>query len=110
APAPGGNGLLGPEFAILDTTTLTARTNFVHELLYATPVTDGIDINIHVLPADPDDLTLWLGRYLLHDTMSSDLEVAVYNAITDPRAGDMTRRKKLALFLTSLSPEFQIQR
>jgi uncharacterized protein (DUF1800 family) len=111
APAPGGNGLLGPEFAILDTATVAARANFVHELLYSTsPATAGIVIDLNVLPADPNDMTLWLGRYLLHDTMSSDLQLAVYNAITDPRAGDMTRRKKLALFLTSLSPEFQIQR
>jgi uncharacterized protein (DUF1800 family) len=111
APAPNANGLMGPEFAILDTATVTARANFVHELLYATSAaTAGILIDLNVLPADPNDLVLWLSRYLLHDTMSSELQVAVYNAITDPRAGDMTRRKKLAVYLTTLSPEFQIQR
>ncbi|MCY1021280.1 DUF1800 domain-containing protein [Pyxidicoccus sp. MSG2] len=110
-PAPGGNGLLGPEFAILDTATVTARANFVHELLYATATaTAGVLIDLSALPTDPNDQVLWLDRYLLHDTMSSDLQLAVYNAVTDPRAGDLTRRKKLALFLTSLSPEFQIQR
>lgn len=111
APAPGGNGLLGPEFAILDTATVAARANYVHELLYATsPATAGIIFNYDLLPSDPNDLVVWLSRYLLHDTMSADLQLAVYNAITDPRAGDMTRRKKLAFFLTTLSPEFQIQR
>jgi uncharacterized protein (DUF1800 family) len=110
-PAPGGNGLLGPEFAILDTATVTARANFVHELLYAnSPATAGVLIDLSAIPTDPNDQVLWLGRYLLHDTMSSDLQLAVYNATTDPRAGDLTRRKKLALYLTSLSPEFQIQR
>lgn len=111
APAPGGNGLLGPEFAILDTATVTARANFVHELLYATaPANAGVLIDLSILPTDPNDLVLWMDRYLLHDTMSSDLQLAIYTAVTDPRAGDLTRRKKLATFLTSLSPEFQIQR
>ena len=111
APAPGANGLLGPEFAILDTATVTARANFVHELLYAAaPANAGILIDLSVLPTDPNDSVLWLNRYLLHGTMSSDLQLTVYNAMTDPRAGDLNRRKKLALFLTSLSPEFQIQR
>ncbi|QSQ24400.1 DUF1800 family protein [Pyxidicoccus parkwayensis] len=111
APAPGANGLLGPEFAIFDTATVTARANFVHELFYAAgPANAGVIIDLSTLPTDPNDLVLWLDRYLLHGTMSSDLQLAVYNAITDPRAGDLTRRKKLSLFLTSLSPEFQIQR
>ncbi|MFY0580077.1 hypothetical protein ACN28S_42745 [Cystobacter fuscus] len=110
APAPGGNGLLGPEFAILDTATATARANFVHDLLFSsTAATNGILLDYSALPADPSDLVYWLGRYWLHDAMSSNLQLAVYNAIVDPRAGS-TRRQKLAIYLTSLSPEFQIQR
>ncbi|ATB42291.1 hypothetical protein CYFUS_007769 [Cystobacter fuscus] len=110
APAPGGNGLLGPEFAILDTATATARANFVHDLLFSsTAATNGIVLDLTPLPADPSDLVYWLGRYWLHDAASSNLQLAVYKAITDPRAGS-TRRQKLAIYLTSLSPEFQIQR
>ncbi|HEX8538177.1 MAG TPA: DUF1800 family protein, partial [Cystobacter sp.] len=110
APAPGGNGLVGPEFAILDTATATARANFVHDLLFSsTAATNGILLDLTLVPAAPNDLMGWLGRYWLHGAMSSNLQLAVYNAITDPRAGT-TRRQKLALYLTSLSPEFQIQR
>ncbi|ATB49424.1 DUF1800 domain-containing protein [Corallococcus macrosporus] len=111
APAPGGNGLLGPEFAILDTATVTARANFVHELLYAnTPANAGVMVDVSVLPADASALVVWLGRYWLHASMSSSLQTLVHGAITDARAGDSTRQRKLAVYLTSLSPEFQIQR
>ncbi len=111
APAPDGNGLLGPEFAILDTATVAARANFVHELLYSTtPANAGVLVNVSALPADTNDLVVWLGRYWLHHTMSSELQLTVFNAITDSRAGDSTRRRKLAVYLTSLSPEFQVQR
>ncbi|WNG19852.1 DUF1800 family protein [Cystobacter fuscus] len=110
APAPGGNGLLGPEFAILDTATATARANFVHDLLFSsTAATNGILINYSPLPADPSDLVYWLGRYWLHEAMSSNLQLTVYNGIMDPRVGS-SLRQKLAIYLTLLSPEFQIQR
>lgn len=111
APAPGANGLLGPEFAILDTATVAARANVAHELLYASaPATAGILIDLTVVPSDPNDMVIWLGRYWLHDTMSSSLQLAIYGAITDTRASTSSQKKKLALYLTSLSPEFQIQR
>ncbi|QRN97051.1 DUF1800 domain-containing protein [Archangium violaceum] len=111
APAPGGSGLLGPEFAILDTATVAARANVVHELLFSTaPATAGVIVNLDTLPSDPNDLVLWLSRYWLHDTMSSELQLAIYGAITDTRASTVAQKKKLAVYLTSLSPEFQIQR
>jgi uncharacterized protein (DUF1800 family) len=111
APAPGGNGLLGPEFAILDTATVTARANFVHELLFATtPATAGVLIDLNVVPNAPTDMVLWLGRYWLHDAMSPALQSRLQSALTDPRAGVTLQQKKLAVYLTSLSPEFQIQR
>jgi len=111
APAPGASGLLGPEFAILDTATVTARATFVHELLYSgTAANAGVLIDLNAIPTAPTDLVTWLKRYLLHDTMSADLQLVLRNALADSRAGDATRKKKLALYLTTLSPEFQIQR
>ena len=111
APAPGTLGLLGPEFAILDTATITARANFIHELLFAAaPANAGVVIDLNVVPAPPTDLVTWLDRYLLHDTMSPDLQLILQNSLADSRAGDALRKKKLALYLTTLSPEFQIQR
>ncbi|AKF86217.1 hypothetical protein MFUL124B02_23380 [Myxococcus fulvus 124B02] len=111
APAPGGGGLLGPEFAILDTATVTARANVTHDLLFrATTATRGVLVDLDILPSASADLVQWLDRYWLHGTMSEDLHDVVLNAISHPDAGDLTRRKRLAVYLTSLSPEFQIQR
>ncbi|RKH43274.1 DUF1800 domain-containing protein [Corallococcus sicarius] len=108
APAPDTDGLLGPEFAILDTATITARANFVHELLYTNPAAITVDYNL--LPSDNAALVAWLGRYWLHGTMAPALEQRLLTALADPDAGVVLRKKKLALYLTSLSPSFQVQR
>lgn len=56
------------------------------------------------------------GRYFLHDAMSSNLQLAVYQAISDhdtqfgTSASKISRKKKLAVYLTALSPELSIQR
>ncbi|NTX06896.1 DUF1800 family protein [Myxococcus sp. CA040A] len=111
APAPGGGGLLGPEFAILDTATVTARANVTHDLLFAAATANaGVLIDLDILPVNSSDTVQWLNRYFLHGTMSPELRDIVLNAISHPDAGDTLRRKKLAVYLTSLAPEFQIQR
>jgi uncharacterized protein (DUF1800 family) len=109
-PLPGGNGLVGPEFGVLDTATATARANFVYELVYSNLSSAGIVIDLTTLPVDPNDLVAWLGRYWIHGEMSSELSTALLQAMKDPRAGNNTRKQQLAIYLTSLSPEFQIQR
>ncbi|ATB37925.1 hypothetical protein CYFUS_003350 [Cystobacter fuscus] len=109
-PAPGGNGLLGPEFGILDSATATARANFVYDLIYNNLSSAGIVIDFTSLPVNPDGLVAWLGRYWIHGEMSSELSTALLQAMNDPRAGGNTRKQQLAIYLTSLSPEFQIQR
>ncbi|NTX54778.1 DUF1800 domain-containing protein, partial [Myxococcus sp. CA039A] len=107
----GGGGLLGPEFAILDTATVTARANVTHDLLFAAATANaGVLIDLDILPVNSSDTVQWLNRYFLHGTMSPELRDIVLNAISHPDAGDTLRRKKLAVYLTSLAPEFQIQR
>ncbi|SEM66303.1 Uncharacterized conserved protein, DUF1800 family [Stigmatella aurantiaca] len=111
AAAPGGMGLLGPEFAILDTATATARANVMYDMLFASSTASaGVLLDVSTLPTEPSDLVYTLGRYWIHDAMSWSLQVAVYNAITDTRAGNTLRKQRLAVYLTSLSPEYQIQR
>ncbi|MCY1041505.1 DUF1800 family protein [Corallococcus sp. bb12-1] len=111
APAPGTDGLLGPEFAILDTATVTARANFVHEFLYSNmAVNSGITVDYNLVPSDATALVDWLGQYWLHGTMDPALRTRLLSALADPNAGTVLRRKKLALYLTSLSPSFQVQR
>ncbi|RYZ41860.1 MAG: DUF1800 family protein [Myxococcaceae bacterium] len=111
APAPDTDGLLGPEFAILDTATVTARANFVHEFLYSNMAASaGITVDYNLVPSDPTLLVDWLGQYWLHGTMDPALRTRLLSALADPDAGTVQRKKKLALYLTSLSPSFQVQR
>ncbi|RKG88799.1 DUF1800 domain-containing protein [Corallococcus terminator] len=111
APAPDTDGLLGPEFAILDTATVTARANFVHEFLYSgMAANSGITVDYNLVPSDATALVDWLGQYWLHGTMDPALRTRLLSALADPNAGPVLRRKKLALYLTSLSPSFQVQR
>ncbi|WP_426746248.1 DUF1800 family protein [Myxococcus faecalis] len=111
APAPGGGGLLGPEFAILDTATITARANVTHDLLFrSSTATKGVLVDLTVLPATPNALVQWLNRYWLHGTMSPTLQGVLASALSEVDDVDPTRRRQLAVYLTALSPQFQIQR
>lgn len=109
--APGGSGLLGPEFSILTTATVATRANFVNSLLFGTSYANaGVVINVNVLPDDAEGMVLWLEQNMLHHAASADLQLAIYGAITDARANTVAKKKKLAINLAALSPELQIQR
>ncbi|MGE6762921.1 DUF1800 domain-containing protein [Corallococcus interemptor] len=111
APLPGVDGLVGPEFGILDTATITARANFLHEFLYTGAAANaGITVDYELLPSANADLVAYLGRYWLHGTLAPGLEQKLLTAMGDSRANTAIRKKKLALYLTFLSPSFQIQR
>ena len=116
-PLPGDATLLAPEFGILDAATSTNRANLTYDLLFTTSYKNsGVLFDTDSLPADNDELVLWMSRYFTHDTMSSDLQLAIYGALVDhdtqfgTDASDLSRKKKLAVYLTALSPEFSIQR
>ena len=117
AALPGDADLVAPEFAIHDSATSMNRANILYDILFTNSYKNaGVLFDTDSLPSDNDDLVLWLGRYFLHDTMSSNLQLAVYQAISDhdtqfgTSASNVSRKKKLAVYLTALSPEFSIQR
>ncbi|RKH66237.1 DUF1800 domain-containing protein [Corallococcus aberystwythensis] len=111
APLPGADGLVGPEFAILDTATVTARANFLHEFLNSGSTANaGILVDYNQFPHVNTDLVAWMNRFYLHGTMSTDLEQRLLTAMNDSRADSVSRKKKLGLYLMFLSPSFQIQR
>ena len=49
------------------------------------------------------------GRDDVFDALAENRQV-LFDAVSQLDAQDTTRRKQLAVYLTSLSPEFQIQR
>ena len=114
-PAPGSD-LVGPEFGLLDTNTITQRAAFLHALLHTNVFTNaGIDVGagLALVPGTPVELIDWIDQHLLHGKMSTGpagLRTTLTEALADSRSGDANAKKRLALFLTILSPEFEIQR
>jgi uncharacterized protein (DUF1800 family) len=108
AALPGSATLLGPEFAINNTSTMFNRANFLDALLFTGNVT-GTTLNLATIPSDTNGLLDWLNNYMLHGTMSNQLKSIVLDAITDPTlpAG---KAQQLGLYLVAVSPEFQIER
>lgn len=114
-PAP-GQDLLGPEFGLLDTSTITQRLAVLQELMPATLTTNaGLDMSagLAAMPDDPTAMVDWIDRHFLHGAMSTGptgLRTTLLEALADARSGNAANKKRLALTLTFLSPELQIQR
>ena len=114
-PAPGST-LVGPEFGLLDTSTITQRASFLNTLLHTAAFeNNGVSIadGLALLPATAAEQVDWLDQHLLHGTMSTGaagLRTTLTEALADTRSAGVEAKKRLALFLTILSPEFQIQR
>ena len=103
-----GSTLLGPEFAILNTSTSIARINFVNDLVYNTIGTTTTDISAFVgLAGTPDQLVDTMASVMLHGNISADMRNSLISTITP--LTDNTRRTKSALYLIGSSSQFQVE-
>jgi len=103
-----GSTLLGPEFAILNTSTAIARINFVNDIVYNTIGNTTTDISTFTgLAATPDQLVDAMASVMLHGNMSSDMRTTLINTITP--ITDNTRRTLAALYLIGSSSQFQVE-
>ena len=103
-----GSTLLGPEFAILNTSTAIARINFVNDLVYNTIGNTTTDISTFVgLAGTPDELVDTMASVMLHGNISSDMRSTLINTITP--ITDNTKRTKAALYLIGSSSQFQVE-
>lgn len=115
-PLPGSTSLVGPEFALLDTATQAGRAALLQTLLHGGRFASrGIDISagLAAMPTDSAAIVDWVDQQFLHGAMSASaagLRTLLTEALADARAGSVENKKRLALFLTFLSPEFEIQR
>lgn len=115
-PLPGSTSLVGPEFALLDTATQAGRAELLQTLLHGGRfVGRGVDIadGLAAMPGDPAEIVDWIDQQFLHGAMSTGpagLRTLLSEALADSRSGTTDNKKRLALFLTFLSPEFEIQR
>lgn len=114
-PAP-GQDLLGPEFGLLNTYTITQRLAVLQSLMPGTfTASAGLDMSagLAAMPDDPTAMVDWIDKHFLHGAMSTGptgLRTTLLEALADTRAGDASNKKRLALTLTFLSPELEIQR
>jgi len=103
-----GSTLLGPEFAILNTSTTIARINFVNDLVYGGIGNTTTDISSFVgLAGAPDQLVDTIASVMVHGNMSSDMRNTLISTITP--LTDSTRRTQTALYLIGSSSQFQVE-
>ena len=114
---PGGNGLRGPEFGVLSTSTALARLNFVNTMVYsriaagANGAGTSIDLSpLQPLAATPADLVNELDTRLLHGSMSQPMRDSIGGAVNAVPASDPLRRVRTAVYLVLTSSQYQVQR
>jgi len=116
-----GTTILGPEFALQNTTTAFSRINYVNTLVFSTAINPdqtvygatGTQLNwsaLTPLASNPAALVDKLNRLLLHGTMSAAAQNAVVTAVNAVSATDSLTRAKTAFYLISTSPQYQVER
>jgi uncharacterized protein (DUF1800 family) len=104
-----GTNLLGPEFAIFNTSTTISRTNFVNDLVYG-QVNSGTVANLGgyvPLAAAPSQLVDAVAAVMLHGQVSTDMRSTLVTTLTG--ISDNTRRTKAAFYLIGSSSQFQVE-
>ena len=113
--------ILGPEFGIFDQTTALKRANFVNTMVFsrisATGPTgnapNGTSLDLSALTAlagVPGALVQELNHSYLHDSMSSQMQAEILNAVNAVSATNPLLRAQTALYLVASSSQYQVQR
>ncbi len=104
-----GSTLIGPEYAILNTSTTISRINFVNSLVYSqVNSTTTADLSGYVpLAAVPDQLINAVAAIMLHGQVSSDMRSTLVSTLSG--ISDNTRRARAAFYLIGSSSQFQVQ-
>jgi len=116
-----GTNVVGPEFALQNTTTTFARINFANSLVFSTAINP--DANVYgatgtqldwsaltALAADPKALVAKLNGLLMHGTLSLAAQDAIVTAINAVSATDALARAKTAFYLAVTSSQYQVER
>jgi uncharacterized protein (DUF1800 family) len=106
-------GLLGPEFQIYSTQTAANRADTVNTLLYGT--LSGVKVSLApfvALAGNTTNLLNYISQVLLHNSMSSALEVAATDAVNaatgSTTAATATAKAQAALYVVLTSSEYQV--
>jgi hypothetical protein len=112
--------VLGPEFAIQNSSTAINRYNFANALSFGTiaplatlPGAIGTTPNwtaLSALAGDPSALADKLDATLMHATMPASMRSAIIAAVNAVSASDPLTRAKTAFYLVVTSPQYQVER
>ncbi len=116
-----GETLQGPEFAIEDTATALARANFVYQMTYGSGATadatvtgstgTSLDLSsLIALAATPDDVVAALNQRLMHGSLSSAAAQSISQAVNAVSASDTTGRARMAIYLVTAAPQYQVEK
>jgi hypothetical protein len=115
---PGTNGVRGPEFGLLSTSTVLRRANFVNTIVFSriaagANAPDGTSIDLsgmQALAADPAQLVDTLDALLTHGTMSAEMRQSIIGAVTAVSATNRLKRARTAVYLVATSTQYQVER
>jgi len=115
---PGTNGVRGPEFGLLSTSTALRRINFVNTMVFSriavgvnAPTGTSLDLSeLQSLAATPDQLVQHLNLQLLHGTMSQEMRDTILRAVTAVAATNPLKRARTALYLVASSSQYQVEK
>ena len=115
-----GTVVLGPEFAIQNSSTYVNRENMVNTLAFGTiaplatyPAAIGTQPDWSALQAsavDADALADKLSALLLHGTMSQPMRTALVTAIDAVPVSDTLKRARTGYYLVVTSSDYQVER
>ena len=115
-----GTNVLGPEFAINNSSTAIKRYNFANTLAFGTiaplatlpgaigTVPDWSSLSS--LAGDSNLLLDELNVLLMHGTMPAAMRNAIQTALDALPPGDALNRAKTAFYLVVTSPQYQLER
>jgi uncharacterized protein (DUF1800 family) len=108
-----GTALLGPEFAIMTTSTSISRTNFVQRIVFNAPAIPVGAPHLQTLSTADSTGNLLvdeLNRRMLHNTMPAAMKTAILPAVTSFAATDPLNRVRQAAYLIATSHQYQVER
>ena len=113
-----GTAIVAPEFGIFQSTTALKRANFINTMVFSNVPTGANDPNgtaldlskLTLLAANPNALVQELNHMMMHDSMSSQMQTIVLNAVNAVAATNPLLRAQTALYLVTSSSQFQVAR
>ena len=116
-----GQGINGPEFAIMTTGTAVARMNFINTIIFnrvfpGANTTTGTSVNLTEMQelaaadATGEQLLNALNTKMMHGTMTEENKSNIRTAWSQIPASESLLRARTAVYLLAASSKYQIQR